>query len=167
MSSLHDPGSFGITACEQFVGTPVSVVVDSWFLRRAMDTRASGHPEAAAFLQRLDLLGTDCYYSGLTELVLIESAHSIGQPEMLAEWNEVKGSTRVHWVSIDAVTDDVEELVADHGLTASGAVQVATAIAVEAEALVTVDPAFGSVDAATLQLLVDSASVGPARRHRR
>jgi len=59
MAALDDPGSFGVTAFEYFDGVPTSVVVDSWFLRRAMDTRASGHRAAAAFLQRLDLFGTD------------------------------------------------------------------------------------------------------------
>lgn len=166
MRSEYDPGSFGVRAYEHFDDVLVDVVIDSWFLRRALDTRASGHLEASAFLQRLDLLGTNCFYSALTELELIESAHATGQGEMLASWREVKWSTRVHWVSIDAITDDVEALVADFGLTASGAVQVATTTAVEAEALVTVDPAFGNVDARTLPLLVDSASVAAARRYR-
>lgn len=166
MSSFEESGTRGVLAFEHFDAVPARVVLDSWFLRRAIDTTARGHGAAAAFLQRLDLVTADCFSNGLTELELIESAHAIGRPGLLAEWETIKSTTRVHWVGVDEVADDVEALVARYGLTASGAIQVATTIAVDADALVSVDPGLAVVDAATLSLLVDVDSVAAARRYR-
>jgi len=166
MPSFDDPGGRGVLAFEQYVDVPRRVVLDSWFLRRAIDTTVCGHSAAAAFLQRLDLMATDCFYNGLSELEMIESAYSMGRRGLLVEWETVKSTTRVHWVGVDEVADDVEALVDRYGLTASGAIQVATTVAVDADALVSVDPGLGVVDAGTLPLLVDADNVDAARRHR-
>ncbi len=54
----------------------------------------------------------------------------------------------------------------EFGLTAAGAVHVATAAHWEVDGFVTVDPSFGVVDKARLPLIIDSEGAQLARRVR-
>ncbi|OII03672.1 hypothetical protein BIU89_01980 [Curtobacterium sp. MCBA15_005] len=84
----------------------------------------------------------------------------------VAAWRDLLRSTQLHWVGIDDVSDGVPGLIEEFGLTASGAVHVATAISSKVDGFVTVDPAFGVVDKEHLPLIIDAKGAQLARRLR-
>lgn len=153
------------------------VCLDTGFVWRAVDPIALDGGEAGAFLTHLDLAGADIFRSGFVDLEILDVAFgtlaepsprrgrgaSVPDEALIAEWDKMRGSTAVHWVSIDEVTDDVEPLMRRYGLDSQRALHVATSIATESQAFVTTDPSYAVVDPELLPMLVDSGSVERAR----
>ncbi|MCA5922618.1 type II toxin-antitoxin system VapC family toxin [Curtobacterium oceanosedimentum] len=150
-------------------GRPGAVLVETSFIQCVLHRAEPNHARASAFWDHLDLADTSIVYSGFTEFELFESAQRKGPQagrHHRSAWQDLLRSTRLHWASIDAVADDVPDLMEEFGLTAAGAVHVATAAHWEVDGFVTVDPSFGVVDKARLPLIIDSEGAQLARRVR-
>ncbi|MBT2501562.1 hypothetical protein [Curtobacterium sp. ISL-83] len=180
-SEPEDFDEFGVLSFDECFGGFERVVIDTSFVRRAFDSGADGHPEAAAFLQHLDLTDSDVFFNALLELDLLDidrrsdgvaGVSGLDGPRtprvgsFLTAWNSVLRTTSAHWVGIDALLDDVPGLVESFGITSSAALVVATAGAVEADALVTADPTFAVVDKELLRLCVGAPEAPIVRRVR-
>ncbi|MCU0113466.1 type II toxin-antitoxin system VapC family toxin [Curtobacterium poinsettiae] len=150
-------------------GRPAAVVVETSFIECVLHRAEPQHARAAAFWDHLDLADTSIVYSGFAEFEIFESAHRKGPRaarQHKSAWRDLLSSTQMHWASVDAVADDVPGLMEEFGLTAAGAVHVATAEHWEVDGFVTVDPSFGVVDRARLPLMIDVEGAHLARRLR-
>lgn len=148
---------------------PDAVLVESSFIRSALRRTDRHKVEAVAFLDHLDLAGTEMMYSAYTEFEVLRAAHGMATEAArrhVAAWRELLRSTQLHWVGIDGVSDEVPDLMEEFGLTVSGALHVATARHWEVDGFVTVDPAFGVVDKERLPLIIDAEGAQLARRLR-
>lgn len=161
--------AYGVLEFDRCTERPGVVLVHSSFIRCALrETDARGR-EAVAFLDHLDLVGTEMIFSAFTEFEILGAAHQLG-PEAarrhIDAWREMLASTKLHWRGVDAISDDVPGLMGEFDLTVSGAVHVATAIAEAVDGFVTVEPWFGVVDKARLPLIIDAAGALHARQLR-
>ncbi|MCS5511312.1 type II toxin-antitoxin system VapC family toxin [Curtobacterium flaccumfaciens pv. betae] len=148
---------------------PDVVLVETSFIECVLHRAEPQHVGASAFWDHLDLADTRILYSAYTEFELFESARHKGLQAArrhVAAWRDLLRSTQLHWVGIDDVSDGVPGLIEEFGLTASGAVHVATAISSKVDGFVTVDPAFGVVDKERLPLIIDAKGAQLARRLR-
>ncbi|OIH92909.1 hypothetical protein BIU92_08390 [Curtobacterium sp. MCBA15_003] len=150
-------------------GRPAAVLVETSFIECVLHRAEPQHARAAAFWDHLDLADTSIVYSGFAEFEIFESAQREG-PQATHQhgtaWRDLLSSTQMHWASVDAVADDVPDLMEAFGLTAAGAVHVATAEHWEVDGFVTVDPSFAVVDKARLPLMIDAAGAQHARQLR-
>lgn len=148
---------------------PERVLLDISFVRRALNPSEPGHVEAAAFLDRLDLMDTKILYTTLLELDVFDAAFDIGREaatSYIAAWQGMLGSISMHWVGVDEVASDLPLLMSAWGITSREAIQTATAIAADVSALVTCDAVFGAVPRDELRLLISTDGVDAARRLR-
>lgn len=162
-------GDHGVLSYSDCTARPAQVLLDISFVRRALNPSEPGHVEAAAFLDRLDLMDTSILYTTLLELDVFDAAFDIGQEaptSYIAAWQGMLGSISMHWVGVDEVASDLPLLMSAWGLTTRRALQVATAIAADVGALVTCDTAFGAVPGEDLKLLISPDGLDAARRLR-
>ncbi|MDT0231966.1 hypothetical protein [Curtobacterium sp. BRB10] len=165
----HQFDEYRVLEFNDCAARPDVVLVDSSFIRSALRRCERQDAEVVTFLDHLDLVGTEILYSAYTEFEVLQAAHGMGAEAArrhVAALRELLRSTQLHWVGIDAVSDEVPHLMEQFGLTVSGAVHVATASDWEVDGFVTVDPAFGVVDKERLPLIIDAGGAKQARRLR-
>lgn len=167
------------------VGLDTSVVVEALIETQPL------HDVCAAFLERLVEADTTFVTSDLLEVELSEAAFAIAPKErwgrdwrrhrtdgrtrrrgrrLLAEVTSrydllLSSATHVR-VPVGRVARSAAALMTDHGLASYDAVHAASAVAADAEAMVTTDTGFALLPSGLLQIYTDRSRLAACRRKR-
>ncbi|MFJ4296152.1 type II toxin-antitoxin system VapC family toxin [Curtobacterium sp. NPDC089689] len=156
-----DFGCDGVLTFDECTGPIDRVLLDPAFIFRALVASEPGHENAAAFLAHLDLHETAMIVSSVFEVELLDIVDHLGRPELVEAWQEHLRSSSVHVVPLDGVLPDVKDLMSAAGVPVSVALQIVTAWAAGASAVVTTRAAFASVG--ELPLCVSNDTVAAVR----
>jgi predicted nucleic acid-binding protein len=180
-----------VTTTDLASGGPARVLVDTTLMVEAMVADQDGHRHAAELLAAVEATGADVVFSRLLEIEAPQAmAHIAGRRatgdrraglrdgrvrrrsrrmalEVRAGWHEFLDRCRWQRVEIDAVAEDVPEVMFRIGLSSYDAVHAASAIAAECDAIATLDTDFGRIPTTLVPTIITTpARVARMRRRR-